>query len=47
MLMDEDLTWGGEHTMDCPDDVLWNRAPDTHIILLTSVNPNKFNKNGE
>ena len=28
---------GGEHTLQCADDVLWNCAPETCIILLTSV----------
>ena len=39
MMMEEDLTWGGEHTIQCTDDVLWNRTPETCIILLTSVTP--------
>ena len=34
-----DLTWGGEHTIQCTDDVLWNCAPETCVILLTSVTP--------
>ena len=37
MVIDEDLTWGGEHTIQCTDGVLWNCAPETCIILLTSV----------
>lgn len=32
-----DLTWGGEHTIQCTDDVLWNCAPETCTLLLTSV----------
>ena len=28
---------GSEHTIQCTDDVLWNYAPETYIILLTSV----------
>ena len=39
MLMGGDWTWGGEHTVQCTDDVLWNCAPETCIILLTSVTP--------
>ena len=36
--MDRDLTWDGEQTIQCTDDVL-NCAPETCIILLTSVTP--------
>ena len=46
MVMEGDLTWGGEHTIQCTDDVLWNciiskitQEPKTCIILLTSVTP--------
>ena len=35
--MEGDLTWGGEHTVQCTDDMLWNSATETCIILLTSV----------
>ena len=38
--MDGDMTWGGEHTTQCTDEVLWNYVPETWIILLT----NKFNE---
>ena len=41
---DGNLTWGGEYTIQCTDNVLWNCAPETCIILLTSVICNKFNK---
>ena len=49
-VMDGDVTWGGEHTVQCTDDVLWNCAPETCIILLVSVVPissmkKKVNKN--
>ena len=37
MAMEGDLTWGSEHTMQCTDDVLWNCAPETCIILLTGA----------
>ena len=37
MVMEGDLTWNGEHTAQCTDDVLWNCAPGTCIILLTIV----------
>lgn len=30
---------GGEHTMQHTDDMLWNSAPETCIILFTSVTP--------
>ena len=37
MVMDEDLILGGEHTIRCTDDVLQNCAPETCVILLSSV----------
>ena len=33
------LTWGGEHTIQCMDNLLWNCTPETCIILLISVIP--------
>ena len=45
MVMDRYLTWGDEHTTQYTDDVLQNCAPETYVILLTSVILNKFNKN--
>ena len=33
------LTWDGKHTMQCTNDVLWNYAPETCIIVLTSATP--------
>ena len=39
MEMVRDLTWGGEHTIQYTDDVLWNCAPEACVILLTSVTP--------
>ena len=33
------LTWGGKHTIQHTDDVLWNCTPETNIMLLTSVTP--------
>ena len=38
MVMGGDLTWS-EHTTQCTDEVLWNFAPGTCIIVLTSVTP--------
>ena len=36
MVMEGGLTWGGgEHTMQCAGDMLWNCDPE----LLTSVTP--------
>lgn len=34
-MVEGDLTWGGECTVQCTDDVLGNCAPETGIILLT------------
>ena len=39
MVMQGDLTWGGEHTIQCTDDVLWNCIPETRVVLFTSVTP--------
>ena len=39
MAMNRDLTWGGEHTIQYIDDVLWNRATEICIILLDGVTP--------
>ena len=39
MVKDEGLTWGGEHTILCTDDVPQNYAPETCRILLTNVTP--------
>lgn len=39
MVMDRDLSWGGEHTVLCTDDVWWSCALETYIILLTGVTP--------
>ena len=38
-MMDRDLAWGVEHTIQCTDDVLLNYAPETYVILLTSFTP--------
>ena len=37
MMIEEDLTLGGEHTVQHRDDVLQNCTHETHIILLTNV----------
>ena len=44
MVMEGDLTWGGNHTIQGTDDMLCYWVPETHIILLTSVTPINFNK---
>ena len=42
MVKEEDLTWGGEHTTQYTNDVLYDWTPEIYIILLTSVTPDKF-----
>ena len=37
MVMEGDLNWGGEHTIQYADDVLQSCTPKTYIILLTNV----------
>ena len=37
MVVDGDLTQGGEHTIQCTDDVLQNGTLETYIILLSNV----------
>ena len=39
MVIEGDLTYGSEHTIQYSHDVLWNYAPETYIILLTNVTP--------
>ena len=39
MVMEGDLTWGGEYAREHTDDVVQNCTPETYIILLTKVNP--------
>ena len=43
--MDRDLTWGGEHKIQCTDNVLEDCTTETHIILLTNVTPINSIKN--
>ena len=45
--MKGDLTWGGEHTVQCTDDVLQDCAPEACIILLTCVTPVNLIKSKE
>ena len=37
--MEGDLTWGGKHSVQCTDDVLYSCALETYVILLTDVIP--------
>ena len=39
MVMEGDLTWGGEHTIHYINDLLQNCTPETYVILLTNVTP--------
>ena len=39
MVMEGDLTWGGERMKQYTDDVLENCMPETCILLLTNVTP--------
>ena len=41
--MGGDLPWGGEHTVQCTDDVLWNCAPETCIMSVNQCHHDKFN----
>ena len=36
-MMEGDLTWFGEYTVQYIEDVLQNCTPETYIILLTNV----------
>ena len=37
--MEGDVTWGGDHTIQCTDGVLYDCTAETYIILLTKVTP--------
>ena len=39
MVMEEDLTWGDEHTIQYTDDALYNCTPEIYKILLANVTP--------
>ena len=39
MVIEGDLAWDVEHSIQCTNDVLWNCAPETCIISLTSITP--------
>ena len=38
-MMNGNLTWGGEHTIQCTDDVLQNCELEICKILITNVTP--------
>lgn len=44
LLETEELTLGGEHTMQYVDDVLQNCTLDTYVILLANVSPINLTK---
>lgn len=39
MVVEGDLTWGGEHIIQYTDDMLQNCTPETYILLLNNVTP--------
>ena len=39
MVMEGDLSWGGEYTIQYTDNVLQNCTSETYIILSTNVTP--------
>ena len=39
MVREGDLTWGGDHTIQCTDDVLCKYVPETCLTSLTSITP--------
>ena len=41
MVMEGDLTWGGEHTIQYMDDILQNCKPETYNFI-NQCHPNKF-----
>lgn len=45
--MEGDLTCGGKHTIQCTDNVWWNCAPETAIILLSNVTLKNSIKGGK
>ena len=38
-MMEGDLTWGGEHTIQNTDDVVQNFTPESYIIVLKMSPP--------
>ena len=45
MVMEGDLTWGGEHTIQYTDYVSWNCTSETYITLFFNVSSfNSINK---
>ena len=35
--MEWDLTWGGEHTIQNIDEILWNYTSEAYVNVLTKV----------
>ena len=44
MVMEGDLTWGGEHTVQYADDVLQNCTSDNLYNFISQCHFNKYNK---
>ena len=44
MVMEGDLTWGGEHTIQYTDDVLQNCTHGTYILLTNGIPINSIKK---
>ena len=44
MVMADDLTWCGEHTIQYTGNVLQNCLPETSYNFINQSCPNKFNK---
>ena len=44
MVIEEDSTWDGEHTIQYTGDVLQNRTPEILYNFINHCDPNKFNK---
>ena len=43
-MVEGDLTWGGELTVQDTDNILWYCIPETYIVLIINVTPiNKKN----
>lgn len=39
VVMERNLTFGGEHTMQYPDDLLLNCTLESCVVLLTNITP--------
>ena len=45
MLTKGDMTWGGKHTIQYTDDILFNCTSETYVTLLANVAPINSIKN--